>query len=253
MARADRVINLSLLTVTCKDCSLSELCLPRGLSEGELGQLEKIVRHSRPMHAGDHLFDAGDPLQSLYAIRSGSIKAYMLTSSGNVEILGFYLPGEVLGFDGFQTGHHSCCAVALETTSVCRVPFAALEKLCETLPGLHHEFYRVIGREISKEQAMLLSLRRKTAPERLASFLLSMSWRLEARGLSAQEFDLSMSRQDIANYLGLTEETVSRLFTQFREGGLLDVRRRRCRIQDIVGLGALLGESESVAPVHHPT
>lgn len=249
--RVDRLISLSVMQVTCQDCSLSELCLPRGLKHSELEQLERIVRHSRPIHPGDHLFDVGDPMQSLYAIRSGSIKAYVLTSQGEEEILGFYLPGELLGFDGFQTGYHSCAAVAQETTSVCKVPFSALENLCQTLPGLHHELYRVIGREISKEQAMLLSLRRKNARERVASFLLNLSERLEARGLAADEFHLSMSRQDIANYLGLTEETVCRLFSRFCKDGFLDVHRRFCRIRDMQRLRALLGEDEAGTPMIH--
>ena len=107
--------------------------------------------------------------------------------------------------------------MALETTSTCELPDDQLEGLCQTLPGLHHVMHRLVGKELSREQRMLLLLGKKSGEERLASFLLSLSARFQQRGFSATDFNLSMSRQDIGNYLGLAVETISRLFARFQE------------------------------------
>jgi CRP/FNR family transcriptional regulator len=99
---------------------------------------------------------------------------------------------------------------------------------------------RVVSKEITTDQRMLLLLGKRTAEERLAAFLLSLSSRYQSRGLSATAFNLPMSRQDIGNYLGLAIETVSRLFAHFQKGGLLTVNRRQIVLVDIVSLRALV-------------
>ena len=233
------------MRATCETCSLTELCLPRGLDQTELEQLEQVVRPGRPIQAGGCLYEPGDPLQSLYAVRSGSIEACRLTSNGDEDVIGFYLPGDLLGLDGLCSGYHTCAAVALETSSVCKLPFNSLETLCQKLSGLQHEMYRLVGKELSKSQAMLLSIRRGTAGERLGRFLLGLSHRLAERGLAADEIPLSMPRKHIANYLGLTEATVCRLFTRFGERRLVKVERRYCQILDLPALEAVAGEDPS--------
>ena len=250
MGHAARGINVARLRATCEGCSLAELCLPRGLDQTELEQLEQIVRPSRPIHAGDYLYDVGDPFQSLYAVRSGSIEAYIYALSGEEEVLGFYMPGDLLGLDGLLNGSHTCSALALETSSVCRLPFNTLGVLCQKLPGLQQEMYRLVGKELSKEQAVLLAIRRGNAAGRLAQFLLNMSKRLAERGLAACEIHLSMSRKHIANYLGLTEATVCRVFARFNETGLLRVERRHCQILDMPALETVAGEKDPEAPQH---
>ncbi|MGB5259585.1 MAG: helix-turn-helix domain-containing protein, partial [Gammaproteobacteria bacterium] len=114
----------------------------------------------------------------------------------------------------------------------CELPFSKLEKLCQDLPGLQRQLLNVVGREITTDQQMLMLLGKRTAEERLASFLLSLSSRYKQRNLSATEFNLPMSRQDIGNYLGLAIETVSRLFAQFQDRRLLKVNRRQIIILD---------------------
>ena len=243
MRHHQRVISLSGLRASCHSCSVSELCLPRRLEEDDLCRLETIVRYGRPIHRHAHLFDAGDPLQFMYAVRSGSFKSYVYTQSGEEEVLGFHLPGELLGFDAIETDYHVCSVVALETSSVCKFPFSSLEQLCQSVPGLHRQMYRLIGGELSREHAILLSLRHRSAQERLACFLWNISKRLEQRGLAGQEFSLSMSRHDIANYLGLTEETLCRVFARFQDEGVLSLDKRRCHIHEMARLRSLAGES----------
>jgi CRP/FNR family transcriptional regulator len=128
--------------------------------------------------------------------------------------------------DGLAGGHYASASVALETTSVCELPYEQLTVLCSELPGVHDQLMRIVGKEITTDQQMLMLLGKRNAEERLASFLLSLSTRYQRRGLSATEFNLPMSRQDIGNYLGLAIETVSRLFARFQDDEVLAVDRK---------------------------
>ncbi len=100
------VLDFSRIKVSCNDCNLSELCLPRGLHSDELTQLDRIIKRSTPLHKGDYLFRAGDPLGAIFAVRSGAIKLYALSNTGEEQILGFYLPGELVGLDAINAERH---------------------------------------------------------------------------------------------------------------------------------------------------
>ena len=228
--------------VSCRDCLLSELCLPSGLSTPELQRLTGILTHGPTIARGDYLFAVGDPMVSLYAVRSGSAKIYQPTTTGDDQVLGFCLPGELIGFDAVEFGWHSCAAVALESTSVCEVPYQGLERLCHECPGLDHAIHRLFAREITSDHALMQVLGKKSAEERLGCFLLNLSQRFRRRGFSEHEFNLSMSRNDIANHLGLAVETVSRLFARFQEHDLLTVKRRHVTIHDLDRFRETLGE-----------
>ena len=233
MTRRTRPPTTEKIKISCSNCSLGELCLPHGLTDSELEQLEKIVKRKSPLQPGQHLYRAGDASQSLYAVRSGTLKSYNTTNDGDEQVLGFTLPGEMVGFDGLSDGHYTSNSVVLETSCVCALPYERLEELCHTTPGLHKQIMRVVGREITLDHQMLLLLGKRSAEERLATFLVSLSKRFKARGLSATEFNLPMSRQDIGNYLGLAIETVSRLFAHFQEQKLLTVNRRQVVLHDL--------------------
>jgi CRP/FNR family transcriptional regulator, anaerobic regulatory protein len=248
MTRKTRQPTTEEIRISCSNCSLAELCLPHGLTEAELEQLEKIVKRKPPLQPGQHLYRAGDPSLSLYAVRSGTLKSYYTTDDGDEQVLGFTLPGEMVGFDGLSDGHYTSNSVVLETSCVCSLPYERLEEMCHTTPGLHKQIMRVVGREITLDHQMLLLLGKRSAEERLATFLVSLSKRYRARGLSATEFNLPMSRQDIGNYLGLAIETVSRLFAHFQEQGLLTVNRRRVVLHDLDRLtGRIEGYLNSVS------
>ncbi|MDX1487894.1 MAG: fumarate/nitrate reduction transcriptional regulator Fnr [Acidiferrobacterales bacterium] len=231
----------SRIQISCSHCSLAELCLPRGLSQPEIDQLNRIVRRRRPVPRGDHVFQMGDASQALYAVHSGCVKSCTPTPDGHEQILGFHLPGELVGLDALEHDNHMCAAVAMETVHVCELPLAQLEEMCHRLPGLPHRILRLIGREVAAKHAMLLLLAKRSAEARLATFLLNLASRFSQRGFSGKEFNLSMPRDDIANYLGLARETVSRLLTRFQGDGLLSVHRRRVHIRDTDRLQALAG------------
>jgi CRP/FNR family transcriptional regulator len=237
-------INYEKLKVSCNKCSLRELCIPQGMSEDEITHINKIVERKKPVQKNEYLFRAGEQNRSLYAVLSGSVKTLVDNPNGEEQIVGFHLPGEILGLDGFQGDAHSCSAVALETASVCEFPIESLDQVCHDVPSVQYAMRRIMGEEVSKDHSMLLLLGRMSAEEKLASFLLSLSKRMALRHWKATEFNLSMPRQDIANYLGLAVETVSRLFAQFQERKIIEVDRRRINILNMEKLRSIVGECD---------
>ena len=185
-----------------------------------------------------HYADFGH--SAIYVVKTGAVKTFTQTNDGEEQVVGFHLPGEVLGLDAIQNGLHGCNARALETTAICELPFERLEDLASNLPSLQHQMFRLLSKEIGQEADMMALLGRSTAEERVASFLLSLSDRFRRRGFSATDFFLSMSRQEIGSYLGLALETVSRLFTRFQEEKILKVERKHVQILDVDRLRAIV-------------
>ena len=239
-----KVINFKSIKMSCTQCSLSQLCLPRGMSMEEFESLTAIVKRERPIEKGTTLFEMGQPFRSLYAIRTGSVKVFLPTNDGEEQIVGFHMPGEILGFDGMGHDVHACSAVALESSSICELPYSNLNDLAHKLPSLSDHLMTLMSNEIADEHSMMLMLAKKSAEARMAAFLVSLSSRFRKRGFSANQFNLTMSRNDIANYLGLAVETVSRLMTHMQDNGIIHVDRRFVSIKDMDGLHALAGECE---------
>lgn len=225
----------------CKDCSLSSLCLPLSLEDKDMDALDEIVKRGRPLKKGEFLFRQGDAFTSVFAVRSGAIKTFSLSDSGEEQITGFHLPSELVGLSGMDTETYPVSAQALESTSVCEMPFDHLESLSAQLPQLRRQLMRVMSREIRDDQQMMLLLSKKTADERIAAFLVNLSARFRARGYSANQFRLSMSRNELGNYLGLAVETVSRVFTRFQQSGLIQADGKEVHILKPIDLCALAG------------
>ncbi|MGK9064058.1 fumarate/nitrate reduction transcriptional regulator Fnr [Stutzerimonas chloritidismutans] len=225
----------------CKDCSLSGLCLPLSLNMQDMEALDEIVKRGRPLKKGDMLFRQGDAFNSVFAIRSGALRTFSVTDAGEEQITGFHLPSEMVGLSGMDTEAYPVSAQALETTSVCEIPFERLDELSVLLPQLRRQLMRIMSREIRDDQQMMLLLSKKTADERIATFLINLSARFSARGFSANQFRLPMSRNEIGSYLGLAVETVSRVFTRFQSNGLIEAEGKEVRILDSIRLCALAG------------
>jgi CRP/FNR family transcriptional regulator len=234
------VISFDTVRVACQNCTLGTLCLPMGLTSDDVEQLDSIVKRARPLHRGDYLFRNGEPFRALYVVKTGSVKTFATNNEEGEQVLGFHLPGELIGLDAIDKEVHTCSAKVLETSAICEVPFSRFEELSSSIPSLQHQMYRLLSKEIGQETEMLLLLGKKSADERLAAFLLGMSKRLQKRGLSPTDFYLSMSRHDIGNYLGLAVETVSRLFTRFQDDRLLNVHRRHIELLDREAIEAIV-------------
>lgn len=233
-------LNLYQLRRTCGTCSLSELCLPMGLPQGDMQQLEALIAPRGPIEEGEHLFRVGDPFRSLYAVRGGFFKTYIVEQSGREQVLGFHLPGELIGLDAIWPQKHQCNAVALNTATVCDLPYEALSELSQMLPGLQQSMLRLLSKELALSHSLAGDF---TAEERVAGFLLSLSSRMKVRGHSETQLTLAMSRRDLANYLRLATETISRVFSRFEREGLIAVDRRDvtlCEPEKLAALGHCL-------------
>lgn len=226
----------------CQTCSLSSLCLPVSLQQDEVEKLDNIIEKSRPLHKGDLLFRQGEPLKSIYALRAGSVKTFTVTHDGEEQINGFYFPGELVGLAGIDEGEYPMSAKMMETTTVCEIPYERLDELLGQMPELRRSMMRTMGREIRDDQQMMMLLSRKTAEQRIATFLLKLSTRYQARGYSATQFRLSMSRNEIGNYLGLAVETVSRIFTRFASSGMVRVEGKEIELLDLAALNEASGD-----------
>lgn len=231
-----KVVDIAHLRKSCRACSLRDLCLPLGLENEDLERLESVVHSRGPIRAGEHLFREGDPFHAIYAVKSGAIKTYTIDAQGREHVLGFHIAGELAGFDGIYPGRNRCNAVALQSTSVCVLPFARLEQVIHEVPGLQAQVLRLMSRELSASAQLATD---HSAEERLAGFLLGLSRRYARRGCSPSRVTLPMPRRDIASHLRLATETVSRLFARFQEDGLLAVHRREVEILDMDALERL--------------
>jgi CRP/FNR family transcriptional regulator len=230
MEPAANVLDLNQLRRSCSSCALYELCLPAGIGVDDLDRLDATVKDKRALDRGDMLYREGDPFEALYVVRSGALKTFVQNEAGDVQILGFHLPGEILGFDALATNLHVSQAEALERSSICELPYARLQQVTSDVPALHRQLMRVISREVVEEHRHLVMMGRQQAQEQLASFLRSLADRYQRLHRDGSALNLPMSRYDIANYLGLVVETVSRLFSRMEEMGVLEVNRKSVRI-----------------------
>jgi len=228
--------------VSCANCRLSDLCLPIALNKSEILQLDEIIERNRPLRKGEHLYRQKDEFRSVYAVRSGSFKSYILGADGQSRVTGFFMPGEIIGMDGIGTRVHGVSTMALEHSSICEIPFSQLEKLSQQLPNLQSRFFAIMSNEIVKDQHIHTLLSSYTAEQRLASFLLSLSTRYARCQLSPDRFILHMTRSDIGEYLGLTLETVSRVFSALQKKEIILVKSREIEILDMARLKGILGE-----------
>jgi CRP/FNR family transcriptional regulator, anaerobic regulatory protein len=229
--------------LSCNNCALDNICLPRGLSLEEVNDISKVVKPKKVLHRGEFIYHEGDNFKGILAIKSGSAKLVGCDLHGNEHILNILLPGELLGFDGLSCHKHTCAAIALETISFCLLPADNMDDLLTQVPGLTRELFRHSG-EIMMEDKNHLIMSKRPSEERLAYFLISLSERLKRRGFSASEFKLSLTRQEIGNYLGLALETVSRLLKKFQVDGIIHVNNRFITITNPIALQNLLQSLE---------
>jgi CRP/FNR family transcriptional regulator, anaerobic regulatory protein len=224
----------------CQHCRLSGACFPHGLDCEEINQLDTIVSRKRPLKPDEFLYRQEDKSDSIFIVKSGSFRSIVLDTDGTEQTVDFYLPGEVMGLDALQKGRFRCSVVALETASVCELSLSRLNALCTKIPSLQAQFLRIIGTQIAAHQDRVTLLGNNSAGFKLAAFLLMLSRRYRELGYSSTEFNLPMDRHDIASFLSLTVETVSRQLTNLKNSGIISVQRRGILINSLDSLKSVV-------------
>ncbi|MFQ6017174.1 MAG: cyclic nucleotide-binding domain-containing protein [Kiloniellaceae bacterium] len=204
----------------CGACSVRHLTLCAALEGSELAEMSAIVS-TLEFGPGDPLFDEGEPAAHVFNVTAGAVKVYKLLADGRRQVTGFLFPGDFLGLANEETYAYS--AEAVTHTALCRFPRRKLENLLERFPKMERRLLGMANHELAVAQEQMLLLGRKTAREKIASFLLMLSSRAAQRGQKDNPVFVPMSRTDIGDYLGLTTETVSRTFTQLRQGAMISL------------------------------
>lgn len=217
----------------CSTCAFGSVCLPAGLNKTALNDLHLLVEHVGPFHTGDHIFRSDERFAALFAVRAGMVKTRQVDDEGHEQVLGFHLPGEMIGLDAIHPAKYPCDAIALDTVYVCRFSFPALSTLAAKIPDVQQRLFDLLSADIGKSNRFSGD---HTADERLAAFLLDLAGRYAARGFAASAFRLVMPRADIANYLRLAAETVSRVLRRFQDQGLIHVDGRELELVDKAAL-----------------
>ncbi len=217
-------------TLDCAHCRLNAVCVSGTMTEEETAELEKIIVHINPLDQGDYLYRQGDKFESLYIVRSGSLKSYMTDAEGVEQIVNFNFPGDLLGLDAIEDLCHTTSVRALQPSAICKMSWNDFNKLSQTCSHFYSQCLSMFSREMIHIHHMVMAMGQKGVEQKLAIFLLAISERMETHGFSATEFNLSMPRSDIANFLGVASETVSRELTQLQKDGIVQVDRRRVQI-----------------------
>lgn len=226
---------------TCSACQDDDPCKPCELATTAEERAPGAPR--RRVARGEVLFREGDPCRGVVAVRTGTFKSVMAGLDGYEQVTGFQIAGDILGLDGLAHGRHVSRAIALEDSEVVVLPYGS-----EGRRDPHHLgrlLPRLIGRELVRKQKLALLLACMSAEQRLASFLLNLSRRLQVRGYAPGEFHLRMSRGEIGSYLGLNLETVSRTFSSLQNRGWVDVSGRHVQLRDRAALVRMFDESST--------
>ncbi len=231
--------------LACSQCSLVELCLPKGLTHEELEVFEQAISRKKPLRKSEYLYRAGEEMTSLFTVKTGAFKANIDSADGQENIVGFFLPGELMGIDGIATGEYQCDMIALGDAHVCQLSYPEFQRISNQFPVLREEILSVSSNNMTMAQKMLFYIGKRPVEERLSMFLIGLSQRYGARGLSDLRFQLSMSRHDIANYLGMAPETISRQFKKMQDQGLILIDNRDITINSLTDLRATIASPGS--------
>ena len=224
----------------CSNCVFGSVCLPAGVSKISLRELHMLVEHVGPYRSDEHIFRSGEPFGALFAVRGGAVKTRTIDEEGREQILGFHLPGEMVGLNAIHAARYPCDAVAIDTAFMCRFSFPALAVLAGRIPGVQEQLFRLLSADIGKATQFAGY---HSADERLAAFLLDLAGRYAARGFARNAFHLVMSRIDIANYLSLAAETVSRVLRRFQDQRWIRIAGREV---ELLAAGALQRQARNI-------
>lgn len=221
---------------SCADCSVRQFSLCAALDKAELRELEDLGRHVR-FASCETVFAQEEMTTSFFTVLEGIMRLYKLLPDGRRQIVGFALPGDFLGMA--TSARHSFSADAIGPVAVCRFSKASFARFIENKAHLLRRINELAVRELSQAQDHMVLLGRRSAEEKVATFLIGWRDRLAYLNGPTNTVALPMSRQDIADYLGLTIETVSRTFTKLERDGVIEIMPGSVRLRDPVRAEAL--------------
>lgn len=207
----------------------------------------------RILHAGDHLYQAGDPFVSLHVLNTGFVKVVNLAADGREQMVGMHFRGDWLGFDGIASGRHRCDAVALDTGEVWTIRYDDLIAASAQEPRLMSELHAAMSREIGRDRDSMLALTTLPADARVADFLRQWAEALAERGLRNDQITLRLTRAEIGNYLGMTLESVSRALSRMARASVIrfaEKGRRDIQIPEVGALHAFIERNLAPALAH---
>ncbi len=209
--------------VSCSDCAVNRICMFKGGARPEARVLDLIIEEELFLEKGCVVCDSSGPARNLYAVRAGTLKECTVDRAGKERVIDFYFPGEIVGLDALSQRIYHYATISIEKSTVCRIPFDSLLERIKHIPGLPQQLLNLMSRQLFNRT---LLNHFQSAEQQLAAFLVALSQRFAQPGRLGASYRLSMSRHDIAGYLQLTTETVSRVFTRFRRQGLITVNKK---------------------------
>lgn len=215
-------------TSFCDNCYFAGSCLAKEV----LAQTNTLINKPIVLKPRQNLLHQNTSSKKLYIVKSGSLKQGSETQEGLEHVTDFYLPGEVIGLDTLSSNSPVENLTALETSQVCAVSVQEVQSLAKTRPQLQQKLFRLLSQKLSSRTKALL-LQHHHAEQRLAAFLVDLSERFKKIGRFGLRFRLSMSRQEIGNYLHLSTETVSRLFSKLQNEQMLTVHKKQIELKEI--------------------
>lgn len=212
----------------CEYCMLTKACHQQPKSENCKHACNPVKQQSQHIKRHESLYSECNAFKCVYAVRSGAIKTFQINLNGQEHVRNFYLPGEIVGLEGIQSGYYPYSAIAIQDSVVCEVSFEELLTFIADEPALQREFISSLGQRINQGNY----LNTTTAEQRVAAFIIDLITRLNCNNTQLA-VELPMSRSDIGSFLGLAHETVSRIFTRFQQANYIAVKSKRISILNI--------------------
>ena len=218
-------------THACEKCHAHDTCISKYLSEAELDQLDASIIPVQRLVKGTHVFLQGQPLKSVCLVKFGTLKSSLTDQDGNEQIVAFHFAGDMVGTDCFESGRHNTTSTTLQDTGLCMIPWQEFNSLRDHCPHFRDQIFNLMSRELTHAHELIKVLSQKSVEQKLAYFLMLIARKMSLQGYSKETFNLPMTREEIANFLGIAaSETISREFSELHRRGIIDVTRRHIEI-----------------------
>jgi len=217
--------------VECDDCSMNSVCRPLSTVKQSINLSESYLQRRITTKANDVLFNQSTPLTSIYAVSSGTFKLCRQTDDSTENIIGLRFPGELIGEDALFLKTYNYTAIAVGDGSVCKVSVEQMTSCGKLIPEVQNNLIELLSRQSYVRQRNFQAyIGKKSADSLLAAFLLNVIERNASYTGSNNSIELPVNRNDIANFLGLRRETLSRVFSKFQKEQFIQVEGKRIEL-----------------------